>query len=271
MYWWNGGREVTIELSNAYNPPGSVLPQRWTNNKESFLAYMEEALKGIRGTVVDATTGHALRARVDVIGISNVPVYTDSAVGDYHRLLLPGTYAVIARAAGYLPDTISNLLVTASAATRADFFLQPIPTTVVQHVDPGWNLLSLPLTVNDPRPGAIYPTAISPAFSFQAATGYSEADTLRNVTGYWLKFSATQSVNITGTARTRDTVRVQAGWNVIGAATSAVSTASIVEIPAGIVVSPYIGFSGSYSSADTLIPGRGYWVKATQDGTLILR
>lgn len=271
MYLRNGGREVTIEISNAYNPAGSALPQKWTNNKESFLAYMEEALKGIRGTVVDATSGARLRARIDVVGIQNVPVYTDSAVGDYHRLLLPGTYAVIARAAGYVPDTITNVVVTGPAATRADFLLQPLPHTIQQHVEADWNLLSLPLTVNDPRPTAVYASATSSAYSFQPSTGYALADTLRNVTGYWLKFGAAQNVSVTGTPRGRDTVQVLAGWNLIGASTSAVPATSIVEVPPGIVTSPYFGYTGSYASADTLVPGRGYWVKLTENGILILR
>jgi hypothetical protein len=271
MYLRNGGREVTVEISNAYNPAGSTLPLRWTNNKESFLAYMEEALKGIRGTVIDATTGLPLRARIDVVSIPNVPVFTDSAVGDYHRLLLPGTYAVIAHSAGYVTDTITNIAVTGSAATRADFLLQPNPTTVLQHVDSDWNLLSLPLTVNDPRPSAVYPSATSPAFSFQPSSGYGETDTLRNVTGYWLKFDAAQNVSVTGVPRARDTVQVQAGWNLIGASTTSVPVGSIVEIPSGIVASPYFGYAGSYSAADTLRPGKGYWVKVTDDGVLILR
>ena len=132
MYTWNGGREVTIELYNTKNPAGSVLPQRWTNNKESFLAYMEQALKGIRGIVTDLGTQAPVRARIDIQGIANVPVYSDSIVGDYHRLLLPGTYTLIARAAGYYPDTVRNILVTDSAATRVDVALRSTATKIVE-------------------------------------------------------------------------------------------------------------------------------------------
>jgi hypothetical protein len=132
MYWWNGGREVTIELYDTKNPPGSALPQRWTNNSESFLAYMEETLKGIRGIVIDAVTHSPLKARVDVVGVSNVPVFTDSAVGDYHRLLMPGTYTLIAQTPGYYPDTVRNVVVVDSSATRVNMMLQPTTTSTVQ-------------------------------------------------------------------------------------------------------------------------------------------
>ena len=150
MYWWNGGREVTIELYNTKNPPGSALLQRWTNNSESFLAYMEEALKGIRGIVTDATTHSPLKARVDVVGISNVPVFTDSAVGDYHRPLMPGTYTLIAQAPGYHPDTVRNIVVVDSVATRMDIALQPTATSITQQ--PLDSPLEFALLQNYPNP-----------------------------------------------------------------------------------------------------------------------
>lgn len=132
MYWWHGGRETTIELYSTKNPAGSLLPQRWLNNKESFLAYMEHALKGIRGIILDAETRSPLKARVDVIDIVNAPVYSDSTVGDYHRLLLPGSYSLVASVAGYFPDTVRNIVVTDSLATRVDFTLHKIPSAAVQ-------------------------------------------------------------------------------------------------------------------------------------------
>ena len=132
MYTWNGGREVTIELYNTKTPAGSSLPQRWTNNKESFLAYMEEALKGIRGIVTDQATLAPVKARIDVQGITNAPVFSDSAVGDYHRLLLPGTYTLTVRAAGYYTDTVRNIVVTDSTATRADIALRSTATGIVE-------------------------------------------------------------------------------------------------------------------------------------------
>lgn len=127
IYYFHGGRETTIELWDTKNPPGYVLPQRWNNNKESFLAYMEEAFRGIRGKVTDASTGLPLKAQIDVIGISNAPVYSDPDVGDFYRLLLPGTYSLIVSAPHYLPDTLQNIVVVDSPATYVNVQLQPLP------------------------------------------------------------------------------------------------------------------------------------------------
>ena len=46
--------EVTIELSNANIPAAATLPTFWAHNQESFLAYLEQSLLGIRGVVTNA-------------------------------------------------------------------------------------------------------------------------------------------------------------------------------------------------------------------------
>lgn len=135
MYVWHGGREVTIELSNANIPAADTLPTFWQHNQESFLAYLEQSVLGIRGVVTNAVTGAPVKAQVDVLGIPNVPVFTDSAVGDYHRLLLPGTYSLVVRASDFRPDTVDAIEVTATAATRADVALQPLTVAVASGPD----------------------------------------------------------------------------------------------------------------------------------------
>ncbi len=130
IYYWHGSRETTIELWNTKNPAGSVLPQRWTNNKESLLAYMEEASKGIRGIITDFHTGMPIRAKIDVAGFSNVPVFSDSIVGNFHRLLLPGTYNLIISSDGFYKDTLYNINVTDTGATRLNVKLRNAATNI---------------------------------------------------------------------------------------------------------------------------------------------
>jgi hypothetical protein len=137
MYVWHGGREVTVELSNANIPSGSQLPVFWENNRESLLAYLEFAMRGIRGVVRDAETGAPIRARIDVMEIPGAPVFSESALGDYHRLLLPGTYTLIVQAEGFSPDTVRSVVVTSGTATRADVSLRPVTATAVRFAPPG--------------------------------------------------------------------------------------------------------------------------------------
>ena len=130
IYWWHGGRETTIELWDVKSPPGSVLPQRWTNNKESLLAYMEQTLKGIRGIVTDAVTSQPVRAKIFLRNFSVSYVNTDSIAGDYHWLVLPGTYGVIFTAPGYVTDTINNVNISDSIAARLNHAMNRIPTNI---------------------------------------------------------------------------------------------------------------------------------------------
>lgn len=123
-YVWQGCNEVTIELGNTKWPAYSQIAALWNDNRAAMLAYMELSLRGVRGLVTDLATGAPLAATVQVAARSH-DVYTDPGVGDYHRLLLPGTYALTCSAQGYVSQTVTGVTVGAGHATRLDFALVP--------------------------------------------------------------------------------------------------------------------------------------------------
>jgi len=122
-YVWMGCNEVTIELSDSHIPPEDELPQYWQDNRESLLAYLEQAQIGVRGRVLDAATATPLDATVTVTGRDH-DVFTDPDRGDYYRLLLPGTYELNFQCEGYFPKTISAVEVEAAEATVLDVTLE---------------------------------------------------------------------------------------------------------------------------------------------------
>lgn len=134
-----------------------------------------------------------------------------------------------------------------------------------------WNLLCLPVLPADTRRTVLFPTAVSAAFRFR--NGYVAAETLAAGVGYWVKFPAPEQVVLSGFTLMDDTVAVRAGWNMIGGLTAAVDTGAIQAVPPLEVLSSYFGFTPGvgYGAADTLRPGRGYWVKVSTDGGLLLR
>ena len=111
--------EVTIEISQNKWPPASQLPQYWADNDTSMVAYLEYCLRGLRGVVTDSLTGEPLAAVVTVDGIE-WDDRTDPDVGDYHRILDPGTYSVTFSAPDYLSKRFSGIEVTAGPATVLD-------------------------------------------------------------------------------------------------------------------------------------------------------
>src|SRR5260221_1791107 len=67
-----------------------------------------------------------------------------------------------------------------------------------------------------------------------------------------------------------DSIPVVGGWNLIGSTSVSVDVAAIHSEPAGILNSPFFGYDGAYTIADSLRPVNGYWVKAKGSGKLVL-
>ncbi|MBI4546462.1 MAG: metallophosphoesterase [Ignavibacteriae bacterium] len=141
--------------------------------------------------------------------------------------------------------------------------------TIAVNLQDGWNIVSVPVRVLDPRTLILFPSAISDAHSYETS-GYQVRDTLQKGIGYWLKFTSPQNVNIVGQPVGEDTIDVETGWNIIGSISNPVLVNEIIQLPSEIVVSPYFEYSGKYIVADSIMPGRGYWVKVNQTGKLIL-
>ncbi|MDM7914085.1 MAG: M14 family zinc carboxypeptidase [Candidatus Eisenbacteria bacterium] len=146
-YEWRSDIDVTIEVSTTKWPPYSAMDTFWSQNRDAMLYYMSRTLTGVGGIVTDANTGLPLDATVDVVEIGKT-IRTDPDAGDYHRLLLPGTYTLQVEAAGYLPQTIPGIVVLDGPATVRDVALLPLPTYEVSgHVTEQGTGLPLPATV----------------------------------------------------------------------------------------------------------------------------
>ncbi len=134
----------------------------------------------------------------------------------------------------------------------------------------GWNMTCYPLTPSfPPRKKTVFPAAISNLFGY-SGSAYYIADTMKNARGYWIKFATPKTIGIEGVTRALDTVKLNTGWNLIGGISNPVAVTAIVQNPPGTVVSRYFGYAGSYSFTDSLRPSKGYWVKSSGAGTLVL-
>jgi hypothetical protein len=100
--------------------------------------------------------------------------------------------------------------------------------------------------------------------------GYIKHDSLRVGLGYWLKFSQQEQHTFQGVVDFVLNIPVKQGWNLVGAAYKSVPVASVTTSPSGIVQSPFFEYNNGYSQAENLNPGKGYWVKVKQNGTLTL-
>jgi hypothetical protein len=142
-------------------------------------------------------------------------------------------------------------------------------STLDENLFPAWNLLSVPFIAGDMRKTALYPSAVTNAFTY-GPSGYSAKDTLRNGVGYWLKFPSAQTITLSGTSFSPESIDVVTGWNMIGTISYSALTANVVPIGTSIG-SLYFAYGiGGYYSEDTMKPGLGYWVKTTGSGRLVV-
>ncbi|MFB6230414.1 MAG: hypothetical protein ABEL04_04585, partial [Salinibacter sp.] len=172
----------------------------------------------------------------------------------------------------FIVGLISAVLLCAGGSVPAPLHAQSQDSiTVSITLDQGWNLSSVPVQADDQSFGALLPPCQS-GFFFDPGTGYStigDSDPVPPGKGIFGNCSA-GTVQITGTLPDSSSIAVDEGWNVIGALADTISVDSVSSDPGGIVQTSFFGFRRGYQAADSLYPGRGYWVKVSQQGKLDL-
>ena len=132
-----------------------------------------------------------------------------------------------------------------------------------------WNLVGLPLEVEDASYNLIFPESIEGTlYSFDG--GYNLETSLIQGEGYWLRFNEAGSTTITGTPMNEITISLNEGWNLISGLSEDISIYSVLDPDSIIVSGTLYGFGGGYIETDMLVPGRGYWIRANNSGNITL-
>ena len=139
------------------------------------------------------------------------------------------------------------------------------PTDITVSYNIGWNMVGLPLEVEDASYGTLFSDAVDGTLYGYEGTYYG-SDVLEMGNGYWLVFTNDGSADISGEAITSLTISLSEGWNLITGISSPVPVESISD-PGSIIVSGTIyGYGGTYYNTDAIEPGKGYWINASADG-----
>ncbi|MBI5019860.1 MAG: T9SS type A sorting domain-containing protein [Ignavibacteriales bacterium] len=136
---------------------------------------------------------------------------------------------------------------------------------------PGWNMVSVPKTQEPSANYALsnlFPGFTGNAFYYEGT--YKSTTQLNIQKGYWMKFPATKTVRQIGKPRTLDTLAIVEGWNMVGALSANALAADFSVLPVTNTLSTFFRFEGGYQISDTIKPTFGYWVKATENGYLIM-
>ena len=131
----------------------------------------------------------------------------------------------------------------------------------------GWNLVGLPLEVEDSSYEILFPESVDGTlYSFTA--GYVLETELQVGTGYWLRFSGDGISTITGISVDNLERYLLEGWNLISGITELVDVNNIID-PSGIIIQDtFYGFGNGYENVDVLVPGEGYWVRTSGAGVI---
>lgn len=133
-----------------------------------------------------------------------------------------------------------------------------------------WNLVGSPLEVEDNYYLSIFPDAIeNTLFAFDGA--YVLDSNLVNGEGYWLRFDSSGTTTITGNPLNEITILLNEDWNLVSGLHEDISIDSILDPDSIIVPNTLFGFSGSYFNTETLIPGKGYWLRSYEGGMVTIQ
>ena len=270
MNYTRNGREVTIECSNTKMPAASTMPNYWNYNYEAMLSYLELALDGIHGTVVDAY-GNPLSATISISGYDNTysTVETDATHGDFYRYLQPGTYTLTVTTPGYDPQNV-QVTVSANAMTPVTVVFGEVPNDLVISLNAGWNLISLNKV----------PASYALADVFEGVTGLIQVkneslsympsmagyfNTLEDLAvngGYWVNMSAPATLTVSGNQvdASATPISLKAGWNLVSYLPEAAkpTATALASISLYLQEVNHLG-----ANPITMEPGKGYWIKVS--------
>ncbi len=130
-----------------------------------------------------------------------------------------------------------------------------------------WNMFGVPVNATSMSVGSLLPLATSPVYGYNGA--YTSDTALAVSKGYWVQYPAA-TIPVCGLPVVSLTVPIASGWNMIAVHENDVPVAALTTTPAGITNNFFFGYNNGYSMATTLQSGKGYWILATQSGTLNL-
>jgi len=179
-------------------------------------------------------------------------------------------------------DANSQRCVTINDRRINSFYIEYTPGsvgTVPTFIKNSWNLISLPVMPPNPDARVIFPNAAGTPYAYRADQGWEPptAGQLEFGRGYMIKYgSFIGNDNFVSGVRTRQirNVRVDQGWNTIGAASfpSSINGIFFTPLPSLSAVphmqtdvweyEPQTG----YQKSNFLLPGKGYFVKIDTPG-----
>lgn len=256
---------------------------------KSELEFLTEiiSIAKVQGTVKDVY-GNPLSATITILGldVDYSTAITDPACGDYIRMLLPGIYNVQISVAGYEPQTFNNIVITEGQKTTLNAVFGVVSPSQTLQLNAGWNLISFNIqpanlninsVLNPVMGNVIQIKNVKESFHPGMVTFCNTLKNLDISSGYWINMSSANSLYLEGTPIDPAThpIYLKSGWNlvpyypeIILSVYSAMQSIASYLQEVKLLNQVYIPESTN-NTLNQMEPGKGYWVKVSQDCNLI--
>ncbi|MCK5833815.1 T9SS type A sorting domain-containing protein [bacterium] len=150
----------------------------------------------------------------------------------------------------------------------------PENVDIVYNMRPGWNLVSLPVELDNNTVSAVFPGHSSDVYFYDTdIAAYAIADSVIPGIGYWVLYTSLIGFTHTGPPINSWTHLLDPGWNMVGSvmADTIVPFSSATFIPNAYLSGNFYGYDGSvYVPADGFTPGAGYWILVSAECNMTL-
>ncbi len=150
---------------------------------------------------------------------------------------------------------------------------EPITVNYVE----GWNLISIPEEMSGQKMSDYFSQTISTDV-FEFSGNYNPVTSPTNGKAYWVKLNSNETVEFNGNLLGNLTLDLAKGWNLVGTIADTLNISTDIQDPGSIIENNIIwkvtfnSSSGEYEmvEASQMLPGYGYFIKATASGTVTL-
>lgn len=134
----------------------------------------------------------------------------------------------------------------------------------------GWNMVSLPVAPDDRTYGAVFPTSIGETlYRFSGSYVPPTGGIMEPGSAYWLRFPSAVDRDIRGQELETVTLSLDAGWNMVAPPGCSMPASHLID--GDLTLSGTLfGFLGVYALTNEMLPGGGYWIRASRAGQVTL-
>jgi PKD repeat protein len=205
----------------------------------------------------DLSTGDPLEWEWDFESDGIIDSYDRDPVWIYSE---SGTYAVTLTV--YFEGDTDSI-------TKTDYINVGQYLTLDINYNEDWNMVGVPLLVENTNYQFLFPDAVGGTL-FRFGQGYISDQNMIPGSGYWLRFYNSGVSTIAGFVVPQLELNLMTNWNLISGSATEIPVTSIID-PEGIIVpNTFYVYDGGYVNAESLVPGKSYWMRASDSGTIII-